>query len=248
MSAQPAPFASPEVSSQWAKGLLIVALGLCVVGVVSGLFQFALIHQALSRGISDAEVAANDSREYIIGILQAVVFFGTAIAFVTWFYRAYKNLPSLGNRDLRYTPVLAVSSFFVPFVNLVRPFQLMRETWHGSDPAGLERDLSSGRPPVRNQLAAPPLLVAWWTLFLLSEFFGQAAAHFPFGSDTTVAQLKLLTGLQILSDALEAPAALLAITLVGRITRWQGERAELIRQRGGSLPTDAAIEPAPAIG
>jgi len=245
MSRAESPFASPETAAQWTRGLLVVTLGLCVIGIASDLSEVVLFFQATTRGISDADAAANDSRQWLIGMLHLVSFLGTSLAFLSWLHRANQNLPSLGNRDLKYTPGWAVGGFFVPFLNLVQPFRVMRELWHGSDPTGLERDLSSGRPPIRDQLAAPPMLVGWWACFLLSAFFGRVAARL---AGSTVEQLQLVSVMQVVSDVLEVPSVVLAITLVGRITEWQTERAELLRQRGGQPLGNAPIDPSPALG
>jgi hypothetical protein len=45
----------------------------------------------------------------------------TAILFLVWFYRAYRNLVRSGIQDLRYAPGWAVGSWFIPFFNFVRP-------------------------------------------------------------------------------------------------------------------------------
>jgi hypothetical protein len=48
------------------------------------------------RWISDAEAAANDSRQQLTGILQIFVVPGTTVAFLVWFHRMHKSLPALG--------------------------------------------------------------------------------------------------------------------------------------------------------
>ena len=234
------PFSSPDSPGRWTKGLLVATLVLSVVGIVSGLLQIELLSRATSGGISDAEAAANDSRQQVIGVLQFLLVLGTAVAFLTWLHRMHKNLPALGGRELKYTPGWAVGGFFVPFLNLVRPLQVMREVWHGSDPAGLERDDASGGPATRNQLGTPPLVGWWWALFLITSVLGNITARMAFAPNQTLDQLQAVSGLLVFSDLLEVPSVLVAIRLVGRLTSWQTERAELCRQRGTQSPTAPA--------
>lgn len=236
-----ASFSSPEAAGWWAKGLLLATLVLAAVGVVSGLLQVELLSRAASGGISAAEAAANDSRQHLIALLKILLFVGTAVAFLIWFHRVHKNLPVLGSRELLYTPGWAVGGFFVPFLNLVRPFQVMREVWHGSDPTRLERDAAADSPPIGGHLGTPSLVGWWWALFLVSNFIGYIAGRMGFSPNQTLGQLQDLSRLLVFSDLLEIPSALVAIRLVGRITSWQVERARLVHQRGSQPPAAPAV-------
>lgn len=248
MSTQSATsFAPPDGAGRWTKGLLVVTLVLSVVGIVSGLLQIELLSRAATGGVSDAEAAANDARQQLIGVLQFVLILGTAVAFLMWFHRVHKNLPRLGGRELKYTPGWTVGGFFVPFLNFVRPLQVMREVWHGSDPSGLERDNRSDGPSIRNQLGTPSLVGWWWALFLVSSFLGNITARIAFAPNQTLDQLQVTSGLLVFSDVLDVPSALVAIRLVARITSWQGERSDRIRHRGGETPAASADNPASAI-
>lgn len=233
-------FISAGGAARWVKGLLLATLALSVVGIISGLLQTELLSRAASGGISDADAAANDSRQQLIGVLQVLVYIATAIAFLAWFHRVHKNLPALGGRDLKYTPGWAVGGFFVPFLNLVRPLQVMREVWHGSDPAGLERDTASSGPSVRNQLGTPSLVGWWWALFLISGFLGNMIMRMGFAENQTIDQLQAFSALLVFSDVLDVPATLVAVSLVGYITKSQEQRASHIRGVGHGSP-DATV-------
>lgn len=230
-----APFACTERAAQWTKGLLLANIVISVVSIISGILQLELISQATIEGISDAEAASNDSRQQLIGILQFILFIGTSIAFLIWFYNVHNNLSALGSRELKYTPGWAVGGFFVPFLNCVRPLQVMREVWHGSNPSGLALDESPGGPAIRNQLRTPTLVGWWWVLFLLSNFVSyiimRLGFRIHFSQNQTLEQFQALSGFFVISDLLEIPSALVAILLVSRIMSWQSQRIELIRQR-----------------
>jgi hypothetical protein len=79
------------------------------------------------------------------------------IAFLVWFHRACANAWALGAFPMSVTPGWAVGGFFVPFLNLVRPFQAMRETWVGS-----RRDHAHGSS----------IIGLWWGTWLASGVLG----------------------------------------------------------------------------
>lgn len=240
------PFVPADGAALWTKGLLLGTLVLSVVGVISGLLEIDLLSRAASGGISDAEAAANDARQQLIGVLQLLVYFATAVAFLAWFHRVHKNLPCLGGRGLKYSPGWAVGGFFVPFLNLVRPLQVMREVWHGSDPSGLERDTASSGPSIRNQLGTPALMGWWWALFLIANFLGNIIIRMSFSENQTLDELQTLSGVLVFSDILDVPAVLVAVRLVGRITDWQARRADRIRQVGAGAPYGSVANPGSA--
>ena len=116
-----------------------------------------------------------------------------------------------------------MGGFFVPFLNLVRPYQVMREVWCSSYLPSLE----SGATP-EGQSPQPPTLTLvgwWWGLFLLSGALGRISARIALAGDPTLQQLKIGSVASLISDLIDIPTAWLAIRIIGQINRWQNERA-----------------------
>ncbi|HSA94795.1 MAG TPA: DUF4328 domain-containing protein [Acidobacteriota bacterium] len=231
-----APFATPEARGKWAKGLLIATLAMATLAAVSGVLQIDLLSRiARGFGYTMDEAFRNDSRQQVLGILQLLLVIATTVIFLMWFHRVYKNLPSLGQRRPTFTPGWAVGFFFVPFLNLVRPFQAMREAWHGSDPGRLEPDVPSDGSEKRDRPATPPLVGWWWGLCLISGVVSNIVGRIYFyaSKNGTLAEAQTASVLMVVSDLLSIPGALVTIRLVGRLTRRQAEKVRLISERGG---------------
>jgi len=238
-----ASFSSPEAAGKWAKGFLIASLILAVVAVISGLLQVELLSRlAEGSNYTMEEVTQNDSRQQLIGIFQVLLLIGTAVAFLFWFHRVNKNLPSLGQMGLLFTPGWAVGFFFVPFYNLVRPFQAMRAAWHGSNPGHMGLDTTTQITDFGSRLGTPSLVGWWWALFLISNFVGNIAGRLLL-SQQDAAGLQSGSALMVISDLLDIPSALVAIRLVGHLTRWQVEKEKLIHQQGGQIAATLLVSP-----
>lgn len=240
------PFSSPEAAGKWTKGFLVAALILAVLAVISGALQIDLLSRM--AGGSDytmQEAIRNDFRQALIGILQALLYYGTAVPFLVWLHRMHRNLPSLGRTGLVFTPGWAVGFFFVPFLGLVRPFQAMREIWHGSDPGDLGLDVAPDGPEISKRLGTPPLVGWWWALFLSSNVVAGIGAQFLYLAPKTppFSELRAASFILVVADLLLILSAVVAIRLVGRLTRWQSEKAESIRQRGGLSAEASAATP-----
>jgi len=143
------PFAPLDIPSQWTRRLLSAVVIMLVASMVGDLMQNELLSRAKNGNVSKSEAAAEDAREEVIGGLYLLAVAVAGIAFLVWFRRAWRNLKSLGGRDLKYSTAWVVGGFFVPIMNLYRPIQVMREVWHGSNPSNLERDLQPDGPEIR---------------------------------------------------------------------------------------------------
>ena len=84
------------------------------------------------------------------------------IAFLAWLHRTCRNLPALGADKLEFSPGWAIGCWFVPILNLFRPYQVVREAWLASNPecAGEANPGWRGGP-------TSPLLKFWWAAFIL---------------------------------------------------------------------------------
>ncbi len=218
------PFASGHSRAQWVKILLLVGVVLDLIAIVSGYFQIDLLSKVMAgQTITEAEAAANDSRQQIIGILQVLAFLTTTIFFLMWFHRAHRNLPALGAHNLRFSPGWAVGYCFIPIVSLYRPYQVAEEIWKASDPN--LTDESSWQTANTS-----PLLGWWWGLFLISGFVGNVVVRMTLRGGQTVSDLLTMSWGIVTSDGLSIVAAILAIFVVKGIdTRQEEKNKRLIR-------------------
>ncbi|MEO1935287.1 MAG: DUF4328 domain-containing protein, partial [Myxococcales bacterium] len=125
----------------------------------------------IKDGVSpdEAYVESLDARQSAFGIAQVLALLACAVAFCSWFAQTHRNLVGSGVQNLKYSPGWAVGGFFVPFLNLVRPYQVMKEVWAGS--------LSLARPLQTDSLQLPPIVGWWWALFLISSFLDNASSR-----------------------------------------------------------------------
>ena len=150
--------------------------------------------------------------------LSFLVTLATTIVFLLWIYRASQNLHSLGALGQRFSPGWAVGWWFVPIMNLFRPYQVVKEVWKVSDP---ELALDTTREWTTTR--ASPLLAWWWASWLVSNVLGNAAFRAFFRSDSTE-ELISADQVSLAADAATLVAVVLAIIVVRRITKRQGEK------------------------
>ena len=121
--------------------LLVVYFVLTAVGVVSDWLQLELINRLVEdpAAVTPAELDASDARQGVIAILQVLIYLATGVMFIIWFRRAYRNLEAWDTEGLRFEAGWTVGGWLVPFLNLVRPKQIMNDLWRATGPRSWTR-------------------------------------------------------------------------------------------------------------
>lgn len=148
-------------------------------------------------------------------------------------HRACRNQRAFLDRRPRYSPGWAVGGWFIPLVNLVYPYLVMADIWKNSSVAARE-----GPEASRRSAGAPAgLVIAWWTLYLSRGFSGGFAGAFgsafdqATGEPTPEGYVETATtalNTQVVASLVSSAAAVVAILVVQRITRWQEQAARRI--------------------
>ena len=122
----------------------------------------AVAFLALSGGVAALELLINiwavqspdahETRELIeglVGVVSLVALVCTPIFYLMWLHRAVRQLHAVG-KDVGVTPGWAVGYWFVPFINLVKPYRILQSI---AEKLGVE--------------SLP--LGAWWASLLLAR-------------------------------------------------------------------------------
>ena len=208
----------------------IIGLSLLIVG------------ELFSAMIGVGQVVSPDSSVDLEGpmsvwlLLQGVVFLlrlplliFTIVMFLIWIYRAYSNLEPLAGRNLQFSPGWAVGWWFIPFANLVKPYQVVREIWEESDP-----DVPDNEPTflTASSRTAPTYIGVWWGAWITSNILNNVTER-TYDPDS-MANIEISGIFFIVTGLLTAAAAVLAIMVVRDITERQASRHLSLSRRGVS--------------
>jgi hypothetical protein len=197
------------------KASLGVYMAIAAIGLWSGWLEIEILQRAASGvSVSEAEASASDSRQAVLGGLYLLVFVATGVLFLRWTYLANRNARSLGVTGMQFTPGWAVGWYFVPVATLWKPYQALKETFKASHPDFVQDWRHAPHPGI---------LPLWWTLWIISNFVGQAVFRSALRADT-VDQLLASSWITFASDALDLPLGIVAIAVVAKLQTWQSEK------------------------
>ena len=140
-----------------------------------------------------------------------------------WIHRAHRNLPSLGNTSLKYSPGWAVGWFFVPILSLWKPYQVTTEIWKASDPTTDINDSTAWQ-----KSPASSIVSSWWFLFLVSAFISYIVMSFVLQAETPN-ELLTASWWSFIMGVIDIVIAILTILIVRNIDQRQQMKNQLSR-------------------
>ena len=230
------PFISTRSQVKVLGWLLIVTAGVSwtAVGV-----DWALLHLAdeVRAGfeVTRAERLAHTRTASALSAAQWICTLITGGLFLAWLYQCRVNVRALGARSLRWRREWTLIAFFIPILNALRPYQVVREVWQASDP-------SSGDPVGWQRVQVPSLLSWWWGSFVVFLACELVAWTILLGIDTG-GERRLAYSLRAIADASAAISASLAYFVVQKITDAQERKRAVL----GRAPQPVELDPRDAI-
>ena len=209
----------------------ICLLSACLV-LEAGTLASTFSHRAELRAAASApplpgEAAPNDAPRRTIVNLRLAALVGTGIIWLVWLRRAYRNLALVGSKRSRFTTRQAVGYWFIPLVNLVRAYQVMKDLWLRSESMN-DRD-------AYDDLPAPPLLSGWWGMSLAWGLLEPVVAATARNARTAL-ELTNVTDVALVGSVVGIVAMVLAI----RVVRGIDQRQQCFSANPPDLPAPSA--------
>jgi hypothetical protein len=156
------PFRSINRPSKWLVNWSIASV------VTTFIFMVITSYQNVQFFITGEGKFLEGGPGFILSTIDGVIGFVALILMLYWFYSASKNVRAFGATGVA-SPVMAVVWWFVPFLNLWKPYQVARNIWKASSPQ-LDVSSSNGISTGLRDLPSSNNIKLWWILGLLYLF------------------------------------------------------------------------------
>jgi hypothetical protein len=150
----------------------------------------------------------------LVYLAYTATFIASVVVVAMWIHRAHANLHDAGVDGLEFTPGWAVGWYFIPFANLFKPFQSMRELWtasHGEN----------------NQFAGetPSEVKTWWAAWIIGNILSTVSARILLMGEGGANSVMVGNAVGVAGTAVIVLAAVLLVKVIEGVTQ---------AQRGGS--------------
>jgi hypothetical protein len=195
-----------ELRSKNAITLIWIVMSLDIIAFISNYFQYDLLQTVANGGtVTSGEAVFNDIRQQIIGVVYGITYLVSGIVFIQWFRRAYFNL-HLRSSHLLYTDGWAAGSWFVPFLNLFRPFQIMKELY-------VETARIFSKKGLSEEVSSTKFLGWWWALWLINNTVAQYEFRTSLKAEIA-AELSNVTIAGMIGNLISIPLAIITVKVV----------------------------------
>jgi len=152
-----------------------------------------------------------------VSLFGLFVLIAAAVVFLFWQHRAYKNLQALGVPRPEFSSGWVIGSWFVPLLNLVRPYEIMKYIHNKSDPETVKLGFGD------YDTGGDSTLKVWWGFWIASAIIGRFSDRMYRRAENLDSHVTAgLVGIFV--SVLTLVAAFLAIAVVRDITSRQEER------------------------
>ncbi|MGZ4074372.1 MAG: DUF4328 domain-containing protein [Bacteroidia bacterium] len=222
-----------------ARIFFYLLVGMSIISLYSNYLQYQLL-SGVKNGIAvTPDVAnANDSRQQMIVLVNALLLITSSILFLVWIYRAYENLYSLKINHLSCTPGWAVGYWFVPVISLFKPYVIVKEIWDETQAYVLPQ-------AEKKNIAKGYIIGLWWTLYLLSIFSSYFVVLF-FGDKTSIDGLIAGTIALIVSNIFLIVVKVVTLVMINKISLYEKSLWGFVSNNTNnqpieSIPTEASV-------
>jgi len=202
------------------KVILIISLFVLVSDIMEFNFLSELSEYDPSYD-SDTELIAsanaNDDRQQMVAGIYLIALLITGILFIQWFRRAYYNLNQV--KAMRYSEGWAAGAWFVPFLNFIRPLQIMQDMHQE-----MKKSLGSR---YRKIVSNESLVGLWWFMYIGGNFIDYFSVRLSIAADT-ISDYQLMSSLALIEDIMTIISCYIAIRMVREFSQLEGVWAETI--------------------
>lgn len=194
-----------EKRSKTAILLIWIVLTLALITLISDYLQYELL-QAITNGesITQETAEANDMRQRIVAIIFIVFWIISAITFIQWFRRAYYNIHTKV-ANLSYPDRWAASVWFIPIINLYRPYQIMKELFQETT------NLLNNKIGEYSENNKTYILGFWWALWITHNVIDGIIFRMK---TETITEITSSTELNMIGSIIMIPLALITIKMI----------------------------------
>lgn len=205
----------PRDNRLLSKVVVGLFVGYAVVSIIDGvLMALEIPYLKTEKGIEEWETGEWNTLDFLMmgnAIVALVVFVGLVVAFCFWMNRSCKNAWLLAPERMSMTPGWSVGYYFIPIVNLWRPYQGMREVRDASCPAG----------------ALASTLPAWWTLWIIVNLVENVSWRLAMRAES-IEDYTLTSKIDLAILPVDLVLVVLIIGIVRRITSDQTARLQAL--------------------
>jgi len=204
-----------------AMSIFWIIAGISFIALLATLYEVRMFQQAMvaDNAVTKEQAEYNDFIQGNIALLSLGSIIVSAVLFIRWLRRAYWNAAKL--KPQQYPNHMAAWAFFIPFLNLYRPYQITRDT------VETMQNYLDHHMPNYQKTKINTLLILWWGLFIGANIVSNIAFQRSITASSPQA-LYEISFLDMTGALLNLAGALATIFMIRAVAREERLLAKII--------------------
>lgn len=197
-----------------ARYCLYALIIMSVINIMSNFMQINLMNSYFVNDEFTADVFSvladkNDARIALINLVYSSVLLASYFIIGRWIYLSCKLNHLLGIKNLEYSTGWSVGWFFIPFANLFKPYQVLKEIYKASFKI---EDWENEKVPAS--------FFAWWASWIVGNGIANVSMRrdLALGENYSYQDLNVIAYLDISSDAVQVICAFFLLRILSIIS------------------------------
>jgi hypothetical protein len=199
--------------------------GIGAIAIITLLFNINEYRILLNAGsgeyVSASQFELNEILHSVSAYFSAFILLLCVPFFLMWFYNAYRNVGIVIPGRTEFHPKMAVWNWFIPFLNLYRPYKMAIELWDDTQRAIANKKADYQIDPKDD------FILIWWITFLASGLFGNVLTFLTTRDIWSMNHFLFVSTTKVLATLFAIASAYIAIYFVRKIARAEKELFEL---------------------
>ncbi|MEM9987842.1 MAG: DUF4328 domain-containing protein [Bacteroidota bacterium] len=176
---------------------ILAVLIITALEIPATLLEMSVIRNYLANpdGYQEGDFDLSDALQGLLGLGHVALYLAAAVFFVRWMARAHANYELASQNASLYTSSAVKWAFFIPILNLFRPYQILKE---------MRDDLQKIVGGARNNYPNWRL-GTWWGFWIVAQIISQVVFRLSLNYET-VEELLYLDYWVIFSNLLDLAA------------------------------------------
>ena len=197
-----------KLATNWLYGVLAISAVNIIVSYLMADFALSASELSVDEGVTSQRLASLLSIQSYVAIPYLIMVIGSVFVVARWIYNAAKSNQEAGIEGLENSPAWSVGWFFIPIMNLFKPYFALKEHYFAR--------LKTDEWPSKNAMTTFHL---WWASWIATNVLSNRSLRASMNDDVNLDMLVSVSFTDIGADIAQILSCLALIKIMKQFTQ-----------------------------
>ena len=197
-----------KFATKWLYGVLAISVVNIIINYLMADFALSASDLSVGEDATSQQLASLLSIQSYVAIPYLIMVVGSVFVVARWIYKAANSNQEAGIEGLKYSPAWSVGWFFIPVMNLFKPYFALKEHYFAR--------LKTDEWPSKNAMTTFHL---WWASWIATNVLSNRSLRASMNDDVNLHTLVSVSFTDIGADIAQILSCLALIKIMKQFTQ-----------------------------